>query len=296
MTKARKWWQCCKRVINAPTMHYDAAIAYSQCIPTFYVVEKINADKKIGWVNCIFHLRGKEKEWQQKYYQALDDIVLVSDASLRHFMDVYPEFSSKMTLMPDLISERTIENLSHEIKNPFSDNCDVRILTVARLDAKDKGYDIALEACRTLVSRGLKFKWYAIGKGGYRSAIESYLQKYNLEDTFVLLGTTPNPYPYMLNCSLYVQTSRHEGFGLSIAEARVLNRPVVTTEFDSVYNQMVPDKNGLVVPIDATAVADAVQRLLNDRVLYDSIVEYQRVEKKGNAEEISKFYKIIGVS
>ena len=117
--------------------------------------------------------------------------------------------------------------------------------------------------------------------------------KHHLEDVFIFLGTTSNPYPYIKDCSIYVQTSRHEGYGLSIAEARILNRPVVTTEFDSVWNQMVNGKNGIVVPIDSVAVADAIQRLLDDRQLYNSIMAFQMQEKKGNTEKISSFYQLI---
>ena len=109
----------------------------------------------------------------------------------------------------------------------------------------------------------------------------------------MLLGTTPNPYPYIKNCTIYVQTSRYEGYGLSIAEARILNRPVVTTNFDAVWAQMVQGENGLVVPQDPVAVADGIERLLNDRQLYDHIVSYQKQEKKGNTEEIGKFYRLI---
>ena len=123
--------------------------------------------------------------------------------------------------------------------------------------------------------------------------MESYIAKHHLDSVFLFLGTTPNPYPYIKNCTIYVQTSRHEGYGLSIAEARILNRPLVTTEFDAVWAQMVQGENGIVVPQDPVAVADAIERLLNDKKLYDHIVSYQKQEKKGNTEEIEKFYQLI---
>lgn len=94
-------------------------------------------------------------------------------------------------------------------------------------------------------------------------------------------------------CDLYVQTSRREGFGLSIAEARLLNCPVVTTEYVGVWSQMVQGKNGIVVPIDATAVADAIEDLILHPEKREAISAYQRTEKKGNTEEIEKFYKLI---
>ena len=131
-------------------------------------------------------------------------------------------------------------------------------------------------------------------RGSYRKEMEDYIQANDLQNTFILLGTTPNPYPYIKECTIYVQTSRHEGYGLSIAEARILNKPVVTTEFDAVYNQMVSEKNGLVVKQDPVAVADAIERLLTSKELYQSIVAYQQQEKKGNTEEIHKFYRLIG--
>ena len=132
-----------------------------------------------------------------------------------------------------------------------------------------------------------------MGRGEYREEMMNYIAENHLENYFVLLGVTPNPYPYIKDCTLYVQTSRHEGYGLSIAEARILNKPVVTTEFDAVWAQMVQGENGLVVSQDPVAVADAIERLLNDKHLYEHIVSYQKQEKKGNIEEIEKFYQLV---
>lgn len=44
---------------------------------------------------------------------------------------------------------------------------------------------------------------------------------------------------------------------------------------------------------DAKEVADAIERLLNNKALYNSIVDYQRQEKKGNTDEIEKFYQLL---
>jgi glycosyltransferase involved in cell wall biosynthesis len=67
----------------------------------------------------------------------------------------------------------------------------------------------------------------------------------------------------------------------------------VTTEFSAVFNQMIQGKNGLVVKQDPLAVADAIESLLKDKDLYRKIQEFQKNEKKGNLEEIEKFYNII---
>ena len=74
----------------------------------------------------------------------------------------------------------------------------------------------------------------------------------------------------------------------------MLNKPVVTTRFDAVYNQMVDRKNGLVVDMDAKGVSDGILELINNKELKNKIVEYLAREKKGNTEELDKFYELIG--
>lgn len=291
--KARLYWKHIAPCLPTPEKKYDVAIGYAQGLPTFYVAEKVNASSKMSWVNVSYRLTGINKEFQEKFYANMDHIVTVSDSAYTVFQEIYPQFASKMLVIWDMLDATFIDKLS---KVPTETGMSKQVpclLTIARLNKPQKGYDISLEACKILKERGIAFKWYAIGRGPYKEEMEQFIEANHLQDTFILLGTTSNPYPYIKDCTLYVQTSRHEGYGLSIAEARILNRPVVTTEFDAVYNQMVPEKNGLVVKQDPVAVADAIERLLKDKELYNSIVAYQQQEKKGNQEEIEKFYQLI---
>lgn len=290
---ARLYWESISNNIENNPKEYDFAIAYAQGVPTFYVIDKVKALRKFGWVNVSYHLSGYEKSYQSRFYQMLDGIVTVSDSAYEVFRLVYPEFAHKMRVIRDIVDTDLITKLSVQ-DNGYNDNFQgVRILTVARLNKHQKGYDIALEACRLLKERGIKFKWYALGRGNYEQEMRTYIANNNLDNDFILLGTTANPYPYFRESTLYVQTSRHEGYGLSIAEARLLNIPVVTTEFDAVYNQMVPGENGLVVPQDPVAVADAIEKMLTDNSLYKHIVTYLQSEKKGNQEEVEKFYSLL---
>lgn len=291
--KARLYWKYVSECIPKSEERYDVAVAYAQDVPTLYVVDKVSAHQKFAWVNVRYVPEGINYKFYENYYFQIDNIVAVSESAFQEFIGVYPQFYEKMTIIKDMLDAALINKLSIEKQEIEYDKGIPALLTVARLNKPQKGYDICLEACRLLKDRNIKFRWYAIGRGDYRVEMDKYIFKHHLEEHFVFLETTPNPYPYIKNCTLYVQTSRHEGFGLSIAEARILNRPVVTTEFDAVWSQMVQANNGLVVSQDPVAVANAIERLLNDKLLYNHIVTYQKLEKKGNTEEIEKFYKII---
>lgn len=292
--RARFFWKYVSSSIPQSQKQYDIAVAYAQNVPTLYVADKVIAKIKLAWINVKYTPEGENLTFYKEYYKRINHIVMVSDSAYNEFLEVYPFFKDKMTVIKDMLDASFITKLSLEKQELEFSKTVPCLLTVARLDKAQKGYDITLEACRILKERNIRFKWYALGRGDYRQEMENYIAKHHLEDSFIFLGVKSNPYPYIKNCTIYVQTSRHEGYGLSIAEARILNRPVVTTEFDAVWAQMVQGENGLVVPQNPVAVADAIERLLNDKQLYDHIVSYQKQEKKGNTEEIEKFYQLIG--
>ena len=43
----------------------------------------------------------------------------------------------------------------------------------------------------------------------------------NLNNNIILLGNKNNPYPFFKDCDIYVQPSRHEGYCITLAEARI---------------------------------------------------------------------------
>lgn len=290
--RARLYWSINKSVINANEKIYDIAISYSQGIPTFYVAEKINATCKFAWVNVSYQLNDYEKNFQKNFYRKYNKIIAVSDSVQEIFVNTFPEFKNKLKVIYDINDYKFIKKMSREKCDMDEEFNGIKILTIGRL-ANQKGYDIALQACKSLKNEGIKFKWYCLGKGPLKDEVEEYIKVNNLEENFILLGVKENPYSYIRNCDIYVQTSRFEGFGLAIAEARMLNKPVVTTEFDSVYNQMINEKNGLVVKMNSNSVYEGVKRLIDDTELRNNIIRYLKEEKKGNTEELNKFYELL---
>lgn len=293
--KACIYWQTIGSYIEEVAKVYDVAIAYAQGVPTFYTIDKIKAKKKLVWVNVDYKLQGATRTYQRVYYEKADVIVPVSDSAYNVFSTlVYPEFREKMKIMWDINDGTMIQRMSElPSDKPIKKDVPV-IMTAGRLNKPQKGYDLALEAAKILRDRGVQFRWYAIGDGPYRGEMERFIAENQLQEHFILLGFTANPYSYMRQCDIYVQTSRHEGFGLTIAEARILNRPVVCTNFEACTMQMVDGKNGLITSFEPNDIADAIELLMNDKELYQNIRNYLMQEKKGNVEEIENFYKLIG--
>lgn len=295
--RARIFWEINSDVIQESKREYDIAISYAQGIPTFYVADKVIAKKKYAWVNTSYRLTDEDKNFQIKYYDVYNKIVTVSHSAKEIFLETFSKYKDKTTIIYDINDPNFINKMSlineKEISKEIGEFDGVKILTLGRL-ANGKRYDRAIEACKILKEKSINFRWYALGIGGLKEELKSKIRENGLENDFLLLGVKANPYPYIKRCDIYVQTSDFEGFGLAIAEARILNKPVVTTRFDAVYNQMIHRKNGLVVDMNAEAVANGILELIYNKELNNNIVEYLKREKKGNMEELDKFYDLIG--
>lgn len=288
---AQAYWKYAGHAYDVLPEQYDIAIAWGQGTPTHFVAEKVRAGKKIAWVNADYASMGHNKLFDLPYYDKFEKIVCVSDRLRAAMQQVFPEYAAKLTTIYDIQNPETIVKMAQRpctLPNPHG----ITIVTAGRL-SPEKGYDIATKAAQLLKTRGVDFHWYVLGEGS-RAPIEADIAAYGIADCFTLLGAKPNPYPYMKAADIYVQTSRFEGYCLTLAEARMLNVPCVTTEFDVVYAQMINGENGLVVPMSPEAVAEAITRLSTDPALYQHIQSYLKHEKKGNVEEIEKFYELVG--
>ena len=288
---AQAYWKYSAAAYDPLPERYDVAIAWGQGTPTHFVAEKVQAQKKFAWVNADYENVGHNKDFDFKYYAAFTGIICVSDKLCLTLQKAFPEYAAKMTTIYDINNPATIFTMADQPCSLLNKE-NLTLVTVGRL-VPQKGYDIAAKAAWLLKKRNVKFHWYVVG-GGDSAPIEKDIAQYGISDCFTLLGAKANPYPYMKAADIYVQTSKFEGYCLTLAEARMLNIPCVTTNFDVVYAQMIDGDNGLVVEMSAEAVADGIIRLATDQELYQHIKGYQVQEKKGNVEEIEKFYDLLG--
>lgn len=288
---AQAYWKYSAAAYDPLPERYDVAIAWGQGTPTHFVAEKVQAQKKFAWVNADYENVGHNKDFDCKYYAAFTGIICVSDKLCLTLQKAFPEYAAKMTTIYDINNPATIFTMADQPCSLLNRE-NLTLVTVGRL-VPQKGYDIAAKAAWLLKKRNVKFHWYVVG-GGDSAPIEKDIAQYGISDCFTLLGAKANPYPYMKAADIYVQTSKFEGYCLTLAEARMLNIPCVTTNFDVVYAQMIDGDNGLVVEMSAEAVADGIIRLATDQELYQHIKGYQAQEKKGNVEEIEKFYNLLG--
>ena len=273
---------------------YDAAIAYAG--PTeiidAYISRKVKAEKKIAWVHFDISKHKINKKLYNNLYERFDKIFAVSNECKKKLDEIIPAVRNKSEVLFNIVSEDLINEMSESYVD-FDDNYKgIKIITVGRL-SKEKGQDLAIKALAKLKKDRYDVKWYCIGEGNSRQEFEQLIKEYKLEENFLLLGATSNPYPYIKNADIYVQTSRHEGYCLTLAEAKALNKPIVTTNFIGAYEQIKDNENGIIVNCNENDLADAIKKLIGKKEICSRFSNKLREEKIDTTSEISKLLNYI---
>lgn len=242
---------------------FDAAYAYAgpASIIDYYICRKIHAKKKYGWIHFDVEKFGIDRALTRKLYKEYDTIFVVSEAAKSKFDKIFPEFQYKTDVRYNLVSCEQILSLSKDGQTFQDSYKGKRILTVGRL-SKEKGQDVTIKALKILVEKGIDVKWYYVGDGDLRMECEQLAQAAGVSDRVSFLGVTPNPYGYMRDCNIYVQPSRHEGFCITLAEAKCFSVPIVSTNFTGAKEQLETYPQSVVTEMDAEAIAHGIIKIL----------------------------------
>lgn len=265
---------------------YDCAIGYQMVANdvTVMTLEKLRAKRKVLWLHGKKKFAEKDLAFYDDLYARADRIVCVSLETEERFRGLMPRCAGKTVTIHNLYD---IPSILARAQAPAADmdtgSGAVKIVSVGRI-SREKGFDRVAEAARRLTDAGYDIRWYIIGDGEQRAAVEADIRQKQVSDRVFLLGHRTNPYPYVRLCDIYVQPSYTEGFCTSTMEAKILGRPVVTTDVPGMREQFVSGENGLIVESSADGIYEGIRQLLDDPALRARIAETLRTEPVDNAQ------------
>ena len=243
--------------------HYDEAVAY--CGPfdllTVYVLFCVKSKRKIQWIHFDVSKFSFNQKLAKRLYPRFDQIKVVSDEARKELVKIIPSIKNITRTSFNIVSENKCVELSLS-GSGFQDSFQgIRIVTVGRL-SQEKGQDIIPNVAAIISQKYDDFCWYLIGDGNWKSKIEKEIEHYGVKEKVVFLGTQVNPYPFLRDTDLYVQTSLHEGYCITLAEARVFNLPIVSTDCAGAHDQLDERPHSLIVERQAEQIAEAIIKLL----------------------------------
>lgn len=271
---------------------FDIIVAYQEGTATEFVSYFKNKNK-IAWIHFDYAmLEGKVNLKERKvYYDRFKHIVCVSKAALESMLKVHPEYKEKSTYIYNTLnSASVIEESLKRMQVPFDSTC-FNIISIGRLVSIKQFQEIPKIVSNIKKQTNRPFCWYIVGSGSSEQCIRSEIEKYNVQDTVVLLGPKDNPYPYILQANLLVCTSVAESFSYVIAEGKALHTPVLSNIFPVAYEVL--DKNcGWVCSLEE--MPTLISHLINDKDgMYSKVKKSISSYEYENEEIMKKIYRLL---
>lgn len=272
---------------------YDVASSYLAGPSMFYVANKVNAKKKIVFIHNDYIASGAiaGKNTDLPYFKKFDLIPTISEQCRNSLVKEFPEMKDKFVVVPNITSTQLIKVRSEEfIPEEYKERKNI-LCSIGRLN-NQKGFDIAVQAATLLKATGVSFSWFVIGEGEERKKLQEMISQNHLEDSFFLLGIRDNPYPYIKNSDIVVQTSRYEGKSMVLDETKILAKPIIATDYTTVRDQL-SDEEGMVVEMTPHGIADGIQKMLENKKIQEQFANHLQKKDYGNTSEMKKFYDIL---
>ncbi|HEY5588373.1 MAG TPA: glycosyltransferase family 4 protein [Candidatus Paceibacterota bacterium] len=102
-----------------------------------------------------------------------------------------------------------------------------KVISVGRMEHQ-KGYDYLVDIWKPIKEKHPDWKLVIYGNGKNSEEIKSQIKKAKLDDVIIIKEPTSSIDEALLNSSIYLMTSRYEGFPMVLLEAMACGLPVVS--------------------------------------------------------------------
>lgn len=229
-------------------------------------------------IPALIGLKTKLISWEQfNYYQnpyvnyrkltrrmaakLADAIVVITKEDEQYYRD---NLKLKTTVY-QIYNPLTIDN-----KGETADLESKTILSVGRI-TEQKGFDMLVDVAEKVLQDHKDWKWIIIGDGEDKDEILQKIKEKGLEGNINILSNVDNVEEYYKNSSIYVMTSRYEGFGLVLTEAMSFGVPCVSFKCPAGPSEIIEDGvNGYLVDcFDINTMSKRIKELIvnkNNRI------------------------------
>lgn len=242
-------------------------------------IDQRNYDLVIGISGMYTMLLGKIKErisaqavgWEHSSYEGY---FAPGCGYLRNQEQMFAKYTAKLdacVVLNEDIQKKYKENLNIDttvIYNPRSfvsrEKANVAgqlFVACGRMEA-EKGYDHLIEAFYHFSKSDRDWKLLIIGGGSLKPKLEKMINELGLVGRATITGYVHNVKELLAKGSIFVMTSKWEGFPMSVTEALELGLPVISYDIPAMSPLVGDGQEGRIVPaFDKEALAEAMKEL-----------------------------------
>lgn len=246
---------------------YDLSIMYDVGDPTLCEIVKLASKNNYMYIHKnypgIYLVKEKYNTFMTSH-KVLDlkGYIFPNEAIMKRFVSVHPEKESNSYVLEYVIDDNHIKTMSKaSVGVDKPDRCTL-LAFVGSINDRAKNFTLMIKMMSDLVKINNKVRLWIIGDGPDLVNIRMLVTQNHLDEYIKLFGFKNNPYPYMALADYYLNTSDIFDASTSLIEARVLEKPIITTNID------VTDENMHVVSSDPSLIARDVNNLILNNTRY----------------------------
>lgn len=237
--------------IEAEIDAFHIQVPYRTAIPALQANRKFNTPFFVtehwsGHLNGLFLQKNSIDKWLYRFILKRASKISTVSTILQSKFKANTGFNSE--LIPNLIEKSIVDSSQNTIDSNY-----INILSVADLIDETKNQSSLLIAFKIALNSQKNLRLTLIGGGPDEEKIRKLAKDLDLQDENLTFAGRQN-HEYVLaamnNCDFYICNSRFETFGMTVAEALMCGKPVISTrcggpeEFLNDSNSIQIDVNG----------------------------------------------------
>lgn len=275
---------------------FDVAIAYRQCAPCYsFVLEKVKAKRKLGFVHGEFKYMGDISSWQ-RYMKRLDRVCYVSGAVKDEFCAAYPELAKNAAVVYNMFDHERMRELARESSDLLFDKEKVNIVTVSRVENDFKRIHLIPEICKILKGKTKSpFAWYIVGDGPDIDEDKLISESCGTTDVLFFVGKRENPFAILKSADVSVLTSKSEAYPMTVIESLILEIPVIVARFAAATEMIEDGRTGLITEQNVDDIAEKLLNVIENRnEILDRLKGFCKNNKVTNEKAYGQFLSALG--
>ena len=192
------------------------------------------------------------REYAAKY---ADKIIVLTDKDKNHFKELYNVDDDHIIRIYNPVE---MVNQTHEYNTKSR-----KILSIGRT-IKQKGFDYLIEVAKDVLEKHKDWEWHIYGLLEDEKAFNEMVQQNGLEKQLMSKGITSKIQELYKEYSMFVMTSRYEGFPMVNIEAHSAKLPIVSFDCPCGPSEIIEDGvNGYIIDcFDIDKMAERINYLI----------------------------------
>ena len=213
--------------------------------------------------------KGISAKIKHKILSYADRIVFQTEGA-RECFSKNRKIITKSVVIPNPIIPKSIDESVKHVK--FCER-DERIVSVGRLDLKQKRHDVMIDAFERVHQKHPELELHIYGDGQDRERIQAIIDSRGLGKSVFLRGRTDSVEREIFNARAFLFSSDFEGIPNALIEAMLAGVPAVATDCSPGGARLLIEnyENGILVPRgDVATLSEALIRVVEDEERADS--------------------------